>query len=119
MKKQKMNKQLIAIVFATLMIVSAFAMLVTATPTAVSTGNGNPVIPDTTITTQPYVIVNITNSQGTATPIDFSQMLKVNWSLYSSDLNANVSNVRFYTAYPFTSSHELSGWIETNNTTTA
>ena len=66
-----------------------------------------------------YVDVTLKNSQTTATPSNFSQMLNVNWSLYASDLNANVSNVRFYTSSSFTSGSELSGWIETNNTTTA
>ena len=64
-----------------------------------------------------YVTVTLTNSQTTATPKNFSQMLKVDWSTYASELNANVSNVRFYNSTTFSSSTELVGWIETNNTT--
>ena len=66
-----------------------------------------------------YVTVTLTNSQTTATPKNFSQMLKVDWSTYASELNANVSNVRFYNSTTFSSSTELVGWIETNNTTAA
>ena len=114
-----MKKELIAIVFATLMIVSAFAMLVTATPTVVSTGNGNPVVSDTT-TVPPYnVTIKLTNNQSTATPKDFQQLLKMDWETFITHLNANVSNVRFYNSTDFTASHELYGWIENNNTTTA
>ena len=119
MKKQKMNKQLIAIVFAMLMLVSAFTMLVTATPTVVPTGNGNPVVPDAT-TVPPYnVTIKLTNNQSTATPKDFQQLLKMDWETFITHLNANVSNVRFYNSTDFTASHELYGWIENNNTTTA
>ena len=66
-----------------------------------------------------YVTVTLTNSQTTATAKNFSQLIKVDWSTYASDLNANVSNVRFYNSTTFSSSAELSGWIESNNTTTA
>ena len=66
-----------------------------------------------------YVPVTLTNSQTTATPANFQQLLKIDWSTYSSYLNSNVSNVRFYNSTSFSSSSELSGWIETNNTTTA
>ncbi len=111
-----MKKEIIAIVFATLMIVSAFAMLVAISPSPVN--NGNPVgVPDTT--TQPYATIILTNSQSTATPVNFQQLIKVDWSKYTSDLNSNVSNVRFYNSTTFTSAYELYGWMETNNTTTA
>ena len=66
-----------------------------------------------------YVTVTLTNSQITATPKNFSQLIKVDWSTYSSELNTNVSNVRFYNSTTFSSSTELTGWIETNNTTAA
>ncbi len=67
----------------------------------------------------PYVTVTLTNSQTTPTPKNFQQLIKVDWSTYSSELNANVSNVRFYNSTTFSSSTELTGWIETNNTTAA
>lgn len=66
-----------------------------------------------------YIPVTLTNSQSTATPTNFQQLLKIDWSSYSSYLNANVSNVRFFNSTSFSSSNELSGWIETNNTTSA
>ena len=66
-----------------------------------------------------YVTVTLTNSQTTPTPKNFQQLIKVDWSTYSSELNANVSNVRFYNSTTFSSSAELTGWIETNNTTAA
>ena len=66
-----------------------------------------------------YVAITLTNSQTSATPKNFSQLIKVNWSAYATDLNANISNVRFYNSTSFSSSNELSGWIEDNNTTTA
>lgn len=66
-----------------------------------------------------YVPITLTNSQSTATVDNFSQLLIVNWSKYTSYLNANVSNVRFYSSTTFTSTNELYGWIETNNTTSA
>ncbi len=66
-----------------------------------------------------YVTITLTNSQTTATVKNFSQLIKVDWSTYAADLNANISNVRFYNSTTFSSSTELSGWIEDNNTTTA
>ena len=66
-----------------------------------------------------YVTITLTNSQTTATVKNFQQLIKVDWNTYASDLNANVSNVRFYNSTTFSSSTELSGWIEDNNTTTA
>ena len=66
-----------------------------------------------------YVPVTLTNSQTTATPVNFDQLVKVDWSTYSTYLNSNVSNVRFYNSTTLSSSYELSGWIEDNNTTTA
>lgn len=66
-----------------------------------------------------YVTITLTNSQTTATPENFTQLLKVNWSAYATDLNANISNVRLYNSTTFSASTELAGWIEDNNTTTA
>ncbi len=66
-----------------------------------------------------YVPITLTNSQSSATPKDFQQLLQINWSAYSSYLNSNVSNVRFFNSTSFSTSNELAGWIETNNTTTA
>ena len=113
-----MKKQLIAIVFATLMIATAFAMLVTISPSPVN--NGNPVgVPDAT-TLPPYnITINLTNSQSTATPKDFQQLLKMDWKEFAGYLNTNVSNVRIYNSTTFSASTELSAWIETDNTITA
>ncbi len=66
-----------------------------------------------------FVPITLTNSQSTPTPKDFQQLLQINWSAYSSYLNANVSNVRFFSSTDFLPSNELPGWIETNNSTTA
>ena len=112
-----MKKEIIAIVFATLMIVSAFAMLVAISPSPVN--NGNPVgVPDTSGSTY-NVTIKLTNSQSTATPKDFQQLIKVDWDTFITHINTNVSNVRFYNSTDFVTSNELTGWIETNNTTTA
>ena len=51
-----------------------------------------------------YVPVTLTNTQTTATPANFQQMLKVDWSDYSPYLNSNVSDVRFYNSTSFSSS---------------
>ena len=88
-----------------ILMATSFAVLIPATVNAAS-----PVS---------YVTITLTNSQTTPTPKDFQQLIKVDWSTYASNLNANVSNVRFYNSTTFASSYELSGWIETNNTTSA
>jgi hypothetical protein len=67
----------------------------------------------------PYAPIKITNSQSVPTPENFTQLLTVNWSKYSSYLNSNVSNVRLYTSTIFIPSHELYAWIQNNNTKTA
>jgi hypothetical protein len=78
-------------------------------------------MPGVSFATSPvsYVPIQLKNSQTTATPQNFSQLLIVNWSMYQSYLNSNVSNVRFYSSNSLTASSELYGWIETNNTTSA
>lgn len=99
------SKKPIAFFFLFILFVSAFTFLASTTSSAAS--------PDYS------VAITLTNSQSSATPTDFSQMLKVNWSSYSDDLNSNISNVRFYYSSSFSASTELAGWIESNNTTTA
>ena len=83
--------------------------------------SGLALVPGISLATSPaaYVPITLTNSQSTATPQNFSQLIIVNWSKYASYLNSNVSNVRFYSSNSFNSSSELYGWIETNNTTSA
>ena len=100
-----MEKRAKAIAVLILLLATSFSVLVPAVSTAASPAE--------------YVTITLTNSQTTATQKNFSQMIKVDWSTYATDLNANVSNVRFYNSTTFSSSTELSGWIEDNNTTTA
>ena len=57
----------------------------------------------------PYVPITLSNSQTTATPVNFQQLLKIDWSTYVDYLNANVSDVRLYNSTNFTSSTELWG----------
>ena len=66
-----------------------------------------------------YVPIKITNSQSTPTPVNFTQLLNIDWSKYASSLNANVSNVRFYTSTSLVPTNELYAMIWSNNTTTA
>ena len=99
-----MNKKIKAVIALTFLIITSFSILIPTVDAASPTS---------------YVTITLTNSQTTATPQNFSQLIKVNWSAYAPELNANVSNVRFYNSTLFSSSTELSGWIEDNNTTTA
>ena len=66
-----------------------------------------------------YVPFVLTNSQNSATSDNFQQLIKIDWSKYASYINANVSNVRFYSSAEFTEASELYAWIETNNSTNA
>ena len=66
-----------------------------------------------------YIPIKITNTQSVPTPVNFTQLLTVNWSKYANYLNSNVSNVRFYSSTFFVSSNELYAMIWSNNTTTA
>jgi hypothetical protein len=66
-----------------------------------------------------YVPFVLENSQNSATADDFQQLIKIDWSKYASYINANVSNVRFYSSAEFTEANELYAWIETNNSTYA
>lgn len=99
-----MNKKIRAIIVLTFLIITSFSILI---PTVDAASPAS------------YVTITLTNSQTTPTPKDFQQLLKIDWNTYASDLNANVSNVRFFNSTSFSSSNELSGWIETNNTTSA
>ena len=99
-----MNKKIRAVIVLSFLLVTSFSILI---PTVDAASPAS------------YVTITLTNSQTTPTPVNFQQLIKVDWSTYASDLNANVSNVRFYNSTSFSSSTELSGWIETNNTTTA
>lgn len=82
-------------------------------------GNTYPVTKNVTGPTIPYVPVTLTNNQNTATPADFQQLIKVDWSLYAAYLNANLSNVRFYGSSSLSSSSELYAWLENNDTAAA
>ena len=99
-----MNKKIKAVIVLSFLLVTSFSILI---PTVDAASPAS------------YVTITLTNSQTTPTPVNFQQLIKVDWSTYASDLNANVSNVRFYNSTSFSSSTELSGWIEDNNTTTA
>ncbi len=99
-----MNKKIRTVVVLSFLLLTSFSMLIPTVNAASPTS---------------YVPITLTNSQTTATPVNFQQLLKIDWSAYASDLNVNVSNVRFYNSTSFSSSTELSGWIEDNNTTTA
>ena len=99
-----MNKKMKAVIVLSFLLVTSFSMLIPTSDAASPTS---------------YVTITLTNSQTIATPVNFQQLLKIDWSTYATELNANVSNVRFYNSTSFSSSTELSGWIEDNNTTTA
>ncbi len=99
-----MNKKMKAVIVLSFLLVTSFSMLIPTSDAASPTS---------------YVTITLTNSQTTATSVNFQQLLKIDWSTYATELNANVSNVRFYNSTLFSSSTELSGWIEDNNTTTA
>ena len=103
---RKLMKKAFPMIVISLMLLSVFIIIA-------NTGNAS------SINQVAYVPITITNSQGTATSVNFTQELTINWSTYSAYLNSNVSNVRFYGSAPFTSSNELYGWIENNNVSTA
>ena len=101
-------RKLISIFFAILMLSSGLILLDQVGVASAST------LPPTTN----YVPITLYNNQTTATVANFDQMLTINWSDYSSYLNSNVSNVRFYSSSSLNSSYLLPGWIESGNTTT-
>ena len=103
------HKKLKSIIVLSLLFATSFLVFI---PTTSSASSPSP-------TPNYYVTITLKNSQSIATVKNFPQMLKINWSNYSAYLNANVSNIRFYDSTTFTSANELTGWIETNNTTTA
>lgn len=85
-------------------------------------GNQNPISKPPKGTSPPannvsLVIVNITlsNAQSTATPVNFDQKLgNFDWVQYYSYLNANLSNVAFYSSPSLKTSNELHAWVESN-----
>ena len=103
------HKKLKSVIVLSLLFATSFLVFI---PTTSSASSPSP-------TPNYYVTITLKNSQSIATVKNFPQMLKINWSNYSGYLNANVSNIRFYDSTTFTSANELTGWIETNNTTTA
>lgn len=66
-----------------------------------------------------FVPISLVNNQSSDTVKNFQQQIKIDWSEYSTYLNSNVSNVRFYGSTDFSNFNELYAWIETNNTTTS
>ena len=66
-----------------------------------------------------FVPITLINNQSSPTAKNFQQRIEIDWSEYSTYLNSNISNVRFYSSTDFSNNNELYGWIETNNTTTA
>lgn len=100
-------RKLISIFFAILMLSSGLILL-----DGVASGSAPPT------GTNYYIPITLYNNQTTATVSNFDQMLTINWSDYSSYLNSNVSNVRFYSSSSLDSSYLLPGWIESGNTTT-
>ena len=57
-----------------------------------------------------YVPITLTNNQTTATPVNFQQMLTINWTIYNSQVNSGVTNVEFFD----TSGAVLMAWCESN-----
>ena len=66
-----------------------------------------------------YIPIKLSNNHSYFTPQNFTQRIYMDWSVFASYLNKNVSNVRFYDSLAFISQNELYGWIESANTTTA
>ena len=65
-----------------------------------------------------YVPITITNSQSSATPAGFQDMLTIASSSYSSYINSAWSNVEFTTSAAATGS-TIPAWVESGNTNTA
>ncbi|MEM3859710.1 MAG: DUF2341 domain-containing protein, partial [Candidatus Micrarchaeaceae archaeon] len=64
---------------------------------------------------QYYVAITITNSQSSATPAPFQQMITINSSNYSSYLASNLSNVNFQDG----NGNILNSWLESGNSNTS
>ena len=105
---------------------SPSALSVTVTATAFGVSNSISVTflssPTTTVlTTVPstyYVPITLTNSQSSATPSTFQQMIVVDSATYSSYINSNWDNVEFTTG-PDATGSVLQAWIESNASNTA
>ena len=72
----------------------------------------------TTIPGASYVPITLTNSQSSATPSTFQQMIVVDSATYSSYINSNWDNVEFTTG-PGGAGSVLQAWIESNASNTA
>ncbi|MEM3844855.1 MAG: Ig-like domain-containing protein [Candidatus Parvarchaeota archaeon] len=64
---------------------------------------------------QYYVAITITNSQSSATPSPFQQMITINSSNYSSYLASDLSNVNFQDG----NGNILNSWLESGNSNTS
>jgi len=62
-----------------------------------------------------YVAITITNSQTTATPAPFQQMITINSSSYSSYLASNLQNVNFQDG----NGNIIPSWLESGNSNTS
>ncbi|MEM3212265.1 MAG: DUF2341 domain-containing protein, partial [Candidatus Micrarchaeaceae archaeon] len=62
--------------------------------------------------------ITLTNSQSTATPAPFQQMVVVNSNAYSAYINSQWSNVEFTTGSDGTGT-ALQAWVESNASNTA
>ena len=62
-----------------------------------------------------YVAITITNSQTTATPAPFQQMITINSSNYSSYLASNLQNVNFQDG----NGNIIPSWLESGNSNTS
>ena len=96
--------------------VSAYGAVSTAT-TSTSTSTSS-TSTSTSSTTIPYVPIVLTNSQTSATPAPFQQMIGVPSTQYSSYINTAWSNVEFTTGAGGTGT-ALQAWVENNATNTA
>ncbi len=65
-----------------------------------------------------YVPITLTNSQGTATPAPFQQMLSVDSASYGAYINSGWSNVEFSTGAAGAGTL-LNAWVESGNSNTA
>jgi hypothetical protein len=90
----------------------------TTVSTTLSTTISTTISTVSTISTIAYLAVTLTNSQSSATPTDFQQMIVVNSSKYSAYISSTWSNVEFTTS-PNGAGTPLDAWIETNASNTA
>ena len=71
------------------------------------------------LTPQAFVVINLTDTQSVPTPVNFDQMIDVNWSSYREYLNQNLDNVAFFNSTTFTVNDELYAWMENNATSSS